>query len=141
MGMPAKLKIPPDDVDPLANLFRAIEDSRRILDLSDDWDGEGSPAFQEETWDRAADFLVHQAGALWDRKGLILPVPRILPGPESSIDIHWRSPRRELLINIPSDKAAPIAFYGDDYGQDKKKGQIREGALDLDLFAWLTATD
>jgi hypothetical protein len=141
MGMPAKTKISPDDVNPMADLYRAIEDSRHILELPEDWDGEGSPAFQEETWDRAADFLVHQAGALWDRNGLVLPVPRLLPGPGASIDIHWRSPRRELLINIPSDQAAPITFYGDDYGLDKKKGQIREGALNLDLFAWLTAAD
>jgi hypothetical protein len=140
MGMPAKLQIPPDD-DALADLYRAIEASRRILDLPDDWDGAGSPAFAEPTWEKAADFLRRHASALWDRDGLALPIPQILPGPESGIDLHWQSSRRELLINIPSDNAAPITFYGDDYGQDKKKGQIGEGALNLDLFAWLTAAD
>jgi hypothetical protein len=140
MGMPAKLQIPPEDAA-LAELLHAIEASRRILDLPDDWDGAGSPAFEEATWERAADFLRRRASALWEREGLALPVPQILPGPESSIDIHWQGSRRELLINIPSDNAAPITFYGDDYGQNKRKGQIEEGALDLDLLAWLTAAD
>jgi len=140
MGMPAKVQVLPA-VSPLADLFHAIDASRRILDLADDWDDAGSPAFQEATWQKAADFLRRQAIALWDRRGLILPVPQILPGPASSIDIHWQSSRRELLLNVPSDNAAPITFYGDDYAQDKKKGQIENGALDLDLFAWLTAPD
>jgi hypothetical protein len=140
MGMPAKLQIPPDDTA-LDDVYGAIEESRRILDLPDDWDSEGSPAFAEATWLRAADFLRRCASALWDRESSVLPVPQILPGPESSIDIHWQGSRRELLLNIPSDNDAPITFYGDDYGQDKRKGQIEEGAPDLDLLTWLTATD
>jgi hypothetical protein len=140
MGMPAKAQVH-QEVSPLADLFEAVDASRRILDLPADWDDEGSPVFQESTWQKAADFLRRQALALWDRRGLSLPVPQILPGPESSIDIHWQSSRRELLLNVPSDNAAPITFYGDDYAQDKKKGQIENGALDLDLFAWLTVPD
>lgn len=138
MGMPAKLQIPPDDAA-LDDLFSAIETSRRILDLPDDWDGAGSPAFAEATWQRAADFLRRCATTLWGREGRAVPVPQILPGPDSSIDIHWQSSQRELLINIPSDNDAPITFYGDDYGRDKRKGQIEEGAPDPDLLAWLTA--
>jgi hypothetical protein len=139
MGMPAKLKIPPEDIDPFAELSRAIAGSRRLLALPDDWDGAGSPALQDGTWERAADFLRRQAGALWDRDGLVLPVPQILAGPEASIDLHWQSARRELLVNVPADTSAPITYYGDDYGPDKKKGQIEAGALSLELFAWLTA--
>jgi hypothetical protein len=91
--------------------------------------------------DRAADFLRRQASALWEREGLVLPAPQILPGPESSIDIHWQSSRRELLLNVPTDHKAPITFYGDDYAQEKRKGQIEDAALDVELFAWLTTPE
>lgn len=138
MGMPAKLQIPPEDAA-REDLLSAIDESRRILDLPEDWDGEGSPAFMEDTWDRATDFLLHCESVLWNGASRSLPAPQILPGPDSSIDIHWQSSRRELLINIPDHRDAPITFYGDDFGQDKRKGQIQEGAPDLDLLVWLTA--
>jgi hypothetical protein len=38
----------------------------------------------------------------------------ILPGPYGSIDLHWRTPKRELLINVPDDAEGPASYYGDD---------------------------
>ena len=28
---------------------------------------------------------------------------KVLPGPDGSLDIHWKSKKKELLLNIPSD--------------------------------------
>lgn len=128
-------------VSPLAELSEAITASRRILEFPDDWDDAGSPAFKESTWRRAAGVLRQNAELLWSSHGLLLPTPQILPGPVGSIDIHWRSDRRELLINIPENSAAPATYYGDDFGNDKRRGDLSTGGINLDLFAWLIAAD
>ena len=44
---------PPDT----AQLDEAIEESRQILELRDNWDGEGGESYLESTWQRAVDFL------------------------------------------------------------------------------------
>src|SRR5262249_55164350 len=45
----------PRELCPIAD---AIERSRGMLDLEDDWDGEGSPAYQQEDWERAVRMLL-----------------------------------------------------------------------------------
>ena len=43
------------------SIQRAIRESCRILDLEEDWDGEGSPAYSKETWRRALQFILRNA--------------------------------------------------------------------------------
>lgn len=93
-------------------LAEAIHSSRGILELKDDWDEEGSPGYKESTWNRAAEFVKEVASAFHQRFGVRVDPPRILPGPEGSIDIHWKTPERELLINIPSDDEEPADYCG-----------------------------
>src|SRR2546425_12031179 len=61
-------------------LQAAIEDSRSILSLEDNWDHEGSPGgYSKSTWDRVTGFL----NSLWAdysrRTDRLMPVPEILP--------------------------------------------------------------
>lgn len=126
---------------PAGKLEDAITESRAILALPVDWDDAGSPAFRKETWERAIDVLTKAASFLWATRGLELPAPQIAPGPEGSIDLHWKTPSRELLINVPEDPSEAAPYYGDDYGADKKKGAIAPGNLNAGLFVWLTQTD
>lgn len=123
----------------LAPLLREIERSREMLAWEDDWDGEGSPRFEEATWKRAIDLLDRHARPLFER-GVILPTPRILPGPDASIDLHWETGQRELLINVPSD-GGPASYYGETAGKNSVKGKIETDKLDLLLFTWLTTTN
>ena len=81
----------------------AISSSRWILNLNDDWDEKGSPGYEQTTWQRACDFLVRQAKFARESHKRNLPAPRILPGPDGSIDVHWKMPQFELLVNIPED--------------------------------------
>ena len=123
------------------DLERVIEASKSILALPPDWDEAGSPAFRQETWSRAITLLRAHAEALYDRYGLVLETPRILPGPNGSIDLHWKTRRRELLLNVPEAPEEPSSYYGDDFGSERRKGVTAPGALDMDLFSWLAVTD
>lgn len=102
-------------------LDKEIEASRQILGLEDNWDGEGAVRISKETWNKAVTFLNNHRIA-WD---LERNVPTISPVNDGSVDLHWKSERFEVLINIKehSDQAG---IYADDY----RTAQIRK-RLDL----------
>ena len=80
------------------------EAKKRLLALEENWDGEGSPAYQERTLEAAAGFLyalVEQSETLEAAK------VRILPASEGSIDLHWKTDRFELLVNFRPDGSVP----------------------------------
>jgi hypothetical protein len=128
-------------VYPAGELEEVIKESEAILTLPANWDDAGSPAFRKATWERAIRMLTAAASFLWATRSLEITAPNISPGPEGSIDLHWKTERRELLINIPEDPNEPAPYYGDDYGADKQKGTIAPGNLNASLFVWLTQTD
>ncbi len=122
----------------LAHIFDAIVSSQRILDLADDWDDEGSMAYNEATWRRATEFVRSHALWVWEHLELVVDAPRITPGPEGSIDVHWEDGGRELLVNVPASPTSPITFYGDDKGETQIKGALSGVARDHGLLVWLT---
>lgn len=109
-----------------------------MLQLPDNWDTEGSPAYKEETWRRAIGLVsdcAAEAELLLQRE---LPVPRILNGPEGSIDLHWRTPNRELLLNVPADSSELLTYYGDNReGGEHVEGSIRPPFVRKWLLMWL----
>lgn len=119
------------------SIEEAIEDSRSILDLEDDWDGEGSPAYAEDTWNRAIEFLIGNAQRLKNIWGIWIAAPSISPGPDGSIDLHWKTESRELLINIPADLNQPAGFYGDDNEKHRVKGTLEPSGRNEWLLMWL----
>ena len=114
-------------------ILRASE----MLKLEDDWDGEGSPAISKDTFDLAADFLESHSRYLWEHSCLCLPVPRISPGPNGSIDLHWKRETWELLVNIPADTNETAVFYGDNYGVQKINGSIDPKKGNFGITTWL----
>jgi hypothetical protein len=114
-----------------------IKRAETILDLEVDWDGESSVAYTQETFDRAVNFLTAHSAKLHEMCKLHLPVPNIGPGPNGSIDLHWKNEDWELLVNIPGDVSRPASFYGDDYGVQKIKGSLDPKTINLGIVAWL----
>lgn len=114
-----------------------IKRAKLLLELRDDWDGEGSPGYLEATIDRAIAFLNTHTERLSDMYGIQPPIPSIGPGPEGSIDIHWKQPTWELLVNIPADADKMAAFYGDNYGTQKIKGSLDPEYFNLGIAEWL----
>jgi len=135
----------PGATEPLRNveiaippgIREAIESSRSILELENDWDDQGSPKYSESTWRRACSFLIEQA--IFSRRvlGAELPSPKVQPGPDASIDLHWKIERFELLVNIPNDSSKPATFYGDDYGALCIRGNLNPAEPIPALVVWL----
>jgi hypothetical protein len=103
------MEVPP----PLAPLAEAIERSREILRLEDDWDGEGSPAYREADWQRAVCFLLAGAAGLHEQHGLVAITPQIFNGPDGSIELLWEHQSRRLLLNVPAGDGQ-VTLYGRD---------------------------
>ena len=120
-----------------AGVEEVIASSRWVLNLKQDWDEQGSLPYAESTWRRACDFLIRQANFARDTFHRELPAPKILPGPNASIDLHWKVSRFELLVNVPSDPTKTATFYGDDYGDLRIKGDLNTSEAILGLVVWL----
>lgn len=116
----------------LVYLRDAIEESRSILTLEENWDGEGSPGYSEETWKRAVDFLWDNALFLWREYGVKCGAPAIYGGPRGTIDLYWKTETRSLLINVPG-KSGKEGDGGDEritfYGCDKQRNIEVKGYL------------
>src|SRR5436309_619007 len=110
----------------LNKVAEAIERSRGILELEDDWDGQGSAAYAEVDWARACGFLLANALLLFEREGVAVPAPRITHGPDGSIDMLWRRPDRKLLMNFPAEASEPATYYG-----RTTSGREMKGSLDV----------
>lgn len=124
----------------LGPIRAAIDESCKLLDLADDWDGEGSRRIPERVWRRATLFLVRYAKHLWETEVRCLDAPDILPGPDGSVDLHWNYPGYEILVNVPREEAALAGFYGDDRGRATIKGKFDPASMNEGLLSWLKRT-
>jgi len=109
-----------------------IEGASRWM-LEPDWDGEGSPGASKNAWRRAVRF----AKNIGERSKSKLPLPRLGPGPEESVDAHWKDRDMDLLVNFPAKGKA--SFYGD----QGPGSQGFSGALDPEdkidvVLGWLS---
>jgi len=119
-------------------LLKEIKNSEtRILSLEDNWDKEGSKAYKKESFDRAVTFLEQLYQKLIYEHDLRIQIPAIGPGPEGSIDIHWKTNKFELLLNIPEDYQELAGFYGDDYDKESIEGNLNLTSLQDVLVRWL----
>jgi hypothetical protein len=126
--------------DVISYVADAVEKSEYILDLPEDWDDEGSPRYERETWERAVKFVLRNAVELWRKERVRVEPPALHNGPDASIDIHWRSPGAELLINVPSGSDRPATYYGlNKRARTETKGKLDTSASNEWLLMWITA--
>lgn len=115
------------DIELPFEIKESIKASEQLLNLNDDWDGEGSAGYLASTLNRAVTFLTDNAVKYWKNSFVWVSTPEICPGPDGSIDLLWKLADRELLINIPVDENQPATYYGD----DSKNNNITKGKLNL----------
>jgi hypothetical protein len=106
----------------LSEIAQVIEESKYILELTDNFDEEGAKACEFATWERAVRFLVEYSGWVFKSFHYVIDCPKIYDGPHGSIDMLWRTDRYRWLINFPEDSTQPASFYGDDFKLDQLKG-------------------
>jgi hypothetical protein len=118
-------------------ITETIHGSQWIVELGDNWDDQGSSRYDRATWERACDFLRKNSALAHRKFQRELPLPKTLPGPESSIDLHWKMSAFELLVNVPADCKEPGTFYGDDYAGLSIRGTLNTAAEVQGLVVWL----
>lgn len=116
-----------------------IEESKEyILSLPDNWDGYGADIIDYDSLERAINLLQRLLKNLW-KEMFEVPLPRIQPVPDGSIDLNWKTEKFELLINIPSINDNTVCAYGEHIGHPEDlldhKGKI--DGIDLILNTWL----
>ena len=114
-----------------------IEHAKAMFGAGDDLDLEGSPVYSKNTLDRALAFVSSHSAKGHALCSAYPPAPKIGPGPDGSIDLHWKQKTWELLVNIPADDSQMAVFYGDDYGAAKIKGSFDPKTVNLGIVAWL----
>lgn len=114
-----------------------IEHAKTMLALVDDGDEEGAPGYSKNTLERAIKFASAHSAKGYDLCSSYPPTPRIGPGPDGSVDLHWKQKNWELLVNIPADETQMAVFYGDDYGAAKFKGSFNPKTVKLGIVNWL----
>jgi len=140
---PKGYEIESQRISDLEHIAKAIEKSRMILELKNNWDREGSKGYSYDTWERATSFLYRNA-RLWNSLGVTIDAPTILPGQDGSIDIYWKTKKYELLINIPAKPDKEADYYGDNYGKLVAKGTFYPSSdtyFFMDFFGNVTRTE
>jgi hypothetical protein len=122
----------------LNSIAEAVRASRSVLDLKDDWDGEGSPSYDEAVWERAGRFVLNNALQLWRESGRVIRPPDIFPGPDGSVDLLWESGEATLLVNVPPQPDMPVKWFGSlKDGTESTKGTMDASGKNLRLMTWL----
>ena len=115
-----------------------ISSSREhIISLKENWDGEGSQAFNIDLWDFATEFLIKFFYKFNRLYSLNLEVPSILPVGDLSIDLHWKTEEMELTINFSEEYLNLPSFYGKDYKNNEIQGIIELDKIHTVIFPWL----
>jgi hypothetical protein len=114
-------------------LLKRFFNEEKLLAFEGDPEDENFVPLSKETLERAVHFLIPYF-SLFSVSDYSF---KVLPGPDGSIDILWKNSKRELLVNIPADKAEPASFYGDDFGRLSIKGKMETSSLHPSVLMWL----
>jgi hypothetical protein len=129
------IQVPPRPRDGIRS---TVQSARSLTELGENWDGEGSQGYSLNTWRRVKKFMLTHALVSQSLFRSTLPVPVINPADRGSLDVFWRLSDRQLLVNFPADKTAPITYYGqNNAGNSTVSGRTTGREHRLDLVAWL----
>ncbi len=116
-------------------LEAALVDASKLPEMGADWDDDGAEAIAAETVQRAASMLrvvARQLGLNYTE----LPVPRISPCPDGSLDLYWKGDDYQLLINVKPGKAE-CDYFGERSNGRVTKGPFMPEDIEVSMFSWL----
>jgi hypothetical protein len=115
-----------------------IEDSRRLLHFVEDWDGDNSPGYRQETWELAVDFVLRFLADLDERFSIAHDAIELMPGSYGNIDVEIVFGARRIFFSFPADQTAAIRFFArDDESRDEIKGSLSTSTRVDWLIGWL----
>jgi hypothetical protein len=121
----------------LGRVVEAIAEALPITELPENWDEQGALPISRDTWGKAINLLMEYAGYIAEHYLLTLSAPQIDAVPDGSIDLFWKEPKAQLLINVKPGTAI-AGFYGDTYTEDDKiKGKIPLEGIKEYLAVWM----
>src|SRR5271166_5765630 len=82
---------------PLLSIFEAIEKSKYILDLKENWNDEGAAGYDFDVWKKAIVFISTLSTKIYNTCDQIIKTPKIYHGPNGGIDIYWENESFNLL--------------------------------------------
>jgi len=97
-----------------------------VLGLQDNWDGEGSPPYKKETFERAAEFTRELTAQVVSESAGSVLVPVIGPAMGGSVDLYWKSTAVTLLVNIPEDRTVLATYSGRRENGESTTGRVSE---------------
>ncbi len=122
----------------LDKIYDCIINSKKILQLKDDWDDEGALACNKITYNRAIELLLKYTLHLFETYNLIIEEPEINLVKDGSIDLEWRNNSSILLFNILNKPERDIHYYGEDFkSKTIIKGFIDYDHINNDLAYWM----
>ena len=115
-----------------------INDSKRLLNLLDDWDDEDAVGCNPVILDRAINLLLkYSQNVLKYHNSVIFP-PEINLGKDGSIDLEWRNENLIFLFNIINSEKFEIEYYGNDLkSKTVIKGTLEDYSINRTLSFWM----
>jgi|GEM_PF-4439643 len=116
---------------------RFHQETEDLRTLPDNFDGEGSPHYSARTVSSATELVRQLTERYMGSFAAKLPLPSVLPGPEGSVDLTWKSSAGKLLLNVPPGEAGVPTAYGETPGGEPISLQIDSDAASDRLLRWI----
>ncbi len=118
------------------NFSDTIRKICELGNLHDNWDSYGAYRINENTIERAVDFLLY---IINNRNLSSINQPYVLPCPNGSIQFEWNYGRKDLEIMIPNNSQEQIVFVRDEDSNIEEGKTDHRGAI-LQIY-WLILDD
>jgi hypothetical protein len=99
----------------LGHIEQAINESKYILDLKDDWDDDGASSTDLGTYLKAVNFLVLYSKTILDKYIQIIDAPLIDIMRDGSVSILWETNNATFLIIFKKKDTEYSYFYIESY--------------------------
>ena len=127
----------------LKSIATAINESKWICSLKEDWDYDGASIIEKELFLSAIDFLIKYSIDIFKKSGIVIKTPEINPCRDGSIDLSWRTPSARMLVNIRKTADELLAYYFGDILNNKFpiKGNVHLDNVSEHLAIWMKFLD
>ena len=115
-----------------------INESKSLLNLLDDWDGEDAVGCNPVILDRAINILLKYSQNVLKYHNAVIFPPEINLAKDGSIDLEGRNNNMIFLFNIVNSEKLEIEYYGNDLNSKTViKGVLENYSINRTLSFWM----